>query len=53
MVESMNVGDILHPHKGYQEITIRNYASQIGKRMGRKYSVSKDPWNKLVITRNA
>lgn len=53
MVERMNVGDVLHPKKGYSETTIRNYASVIGRAMGRNYSVRKDPWNKLVITRNA
>lgn len=47
----MNVGDILHPAKGYKEMTLRNYASRIGKEMGRSYSVSNS--GRLTITRNA
>lgn len=50
-IESMEVGDSLRPKKGYREITLRNYASQIGKALGRKYSVSN--LDSLVIIRTA
>ena len=51
-VAGMEIGDKLYPNKGYKEITLRNYASMIGKAMGRNYSVS-NLSNRLVIIRNA
>lgn len=50
-IESMEVGEIIRPKKGYREITLRNYASQIGKALGRTYSVSN--LTALTITRTA
>lgn len=47
----MRVGDSLHPIKGYKEMTLRNYASRIGREFGRTYSVTNI--GRLTITRNA
>lgn len=52
MIESMEVGESVRPMKGYKEITLRNYASCIGRAMGRKYSV-KNNINHFLITRTA
>lgn len=49
----MEIGEGLKPMKGYKEITIRNYATLIGKEMGRSYSVRKDDMNRLTIIRNS
>jgi len=47
----MEVGETLKPKKGYREITIRNYASILGRELGRSYSVSN--LGTLTIIRNA
>lgn len=51
MIAEMEVGETLKPKKGYREITIRNYASILGRELGRSYSVSN--LGTLTIIRNA
>lgn len=52
-VEAMEVGESVKPTKGYKEITLRNYASTIGKAMGRKYSVRLEENKTYTIIRTA
>lgn len=51
-IEGMKVGESLKPYKGYKEVTLRNYASCIGKATARKYSVT-NLGNTLTISRIA
>lgn len=51
LIAEMEVGETLKPKKGYREITIRNYASILGRELGRSYSVSN--LGTLTIIRNA
>lgn len=51
-VEGMEKGDAIRPNRGYKEITLRNYASMMGKELGRTYSVRREG-NTLTIIRTA
>lgn len=51
-IKEMNIGDKLKAPKDYEGITIRNYASCIGKSHNRRYSVLKTT-NCYIIIRLA
>lgn len=52
-VEQMEVGEVFRPAKGYREPTLRNYASRIGKALGRSYSVRRENNYNFIIRRNS
>lgn len=50
-IKEMGVGEVLLVPKGYEEMTLRNYASSLGKALGRKFSVAKTEAKRYEITR--
>lgn len=51
-IKEMEVDDIIKVPKDYEGITIRNYASSLGKELNRNYSVNKQK-NKYIVIRNS
>lgn len=49
-VQEMDVDDVIKVPKGYEQTTIRNYASQVGKSLDRKFCVTKKD-KAIFITR--
>lgn len=48
-IKEMKVNEVLNVPVDYEGITIRNYATCLGKELNRKYSVKKDKKNYKVI----